>query len=76
MKSIFVDREDVESLEELDEKDKEKAKIREQLQSIKIYRPWFIFGITVLQAIGTIALLIVGGVTEIGILPIQKLSSK
>ena len=75
-KALFRNREDAKSLEQLEVKDKEKAVIRSQLDSIKIYTPWFIYAITILQALGVTALLVIGGVTQLGISPIRRTSSK
>lgn len=54
--------------------EKEEAVLRSQLDNIKIYSPWFIYLITCLQAMGMMALVLMGGVAHIGMVPVRTTS--
>ena len=57
-------------------KQKEEAVVRLQLESLKVYTPWFIYLITMLQLLATSAVLLLGGITEIGLVPTKCVSRK
>lgn len=45
---------------------------RVQLETIKTYKPWFIYVITALQAVGLFIILVVGGISSVGVVPSKR----
>ena len=48
--------------------------LRSELENVKLYQPWFLYVMTMLQISGTLVLVMLGGVTRIGVTPVRVTS--
>lgn len=68
--------ENVDKLSAAEGEGDQQTAIRTQLESIRIYTPWFMYVITVLQVLVTAAGIIITGTSRIGIRPTKLISGE